>query len=96
MVVADEHLDSLEASPRQILQKRSPVNLRFAQPGAETQDLTVTRSMDSHRLQDRQVLHPPLDTDLLVMGVQVDEGVLAAQRPAAELLQLLIQQGGDP
>ena len=43
-----------------------------------------------------QVLNPSLDTDFLVMGVQVDDRVLPAQRPAAKLLQFLIQQRGHP
>ena len=72
------------------------MDLRFAQPGAHTQDLTLTRRLDSDGLQDGQVLNPSIDTDFLVMGVQVDDRVLPAQRPAAKLLQLLIQQRGHP
>ena len=96
VVVTDDELHSLESPPGQILKKRSPVDLRLAQPGAQTQDLTVTGSLHTDCLEDGQVLNSSIDTDFLVMGVQVDEGILTAQRPATELLQLLIQQGGDP
>ena len=95
VIITDHQVNALQSPPLQRLQELPPVDLRFAKRHRDPQDFSFPPTVHSNRFQDGQVLHRAIDPHLLVVGIQVDHPVFP-QLPFPELLQLLVQQLGNP